>query len=286
MDSNIPISPELVADSDAHLFSAILKSYLRELPVPFLGREDSAIYHKWIEAANMTSTQDRIEEICNIINGFPPEIALNIQYLVKFLFELSSKAEETKMTPHNISICLGPTILWNDRSSLNEQGNIERIIGIVATLIESYNEVFPKDLYWEDYEDSEVEQLFRDSMEVQHKEFDSSFQFRKRMGTGISNRQNKAISYGNFTPTSPLYRTSMADEVIQAPTLNITTAITDTTNTSTLKPVSDSSPSPNQKKKGYGTSFKTKFLSKMQNINSPKAIEEKDADAIEKHSIE
>jgi hypothetical protein len=126
LDSNIPISAELIADSDAHLFSSLLKSYLRELPVPFLGRKDSTIYHSWLQAATLASNQERVDEICNIINNLPADITLNIQYLVKFLSELSSKAEETKMTPHNIAICLGPTILWNDRSSLNEQGNIER----------------------------------------------------------------------------------------------------------------------------------------------------------------
>ena len=94
MDSNIPITADLVADSDAHLFSALLKSYLRELPVPFLGREDKSIYDKWIEVANLSSSQQRVDGIREILSSFPENVTLNIQYLVKFLSELSIKAKE------------------------------------------------------------------------------------------------------------------------------------------------------------------------------------------------
>ena len=85
MDSNIPITADLVADSDAHLFSALLKSYLRELPVPFLGREDKSIYDKWIEVANLSSSQQRVDGIREILSSFPENVSLNIQYLVKFI---------------------------------------------------------------------------------------------------------------------------------------------------------------------------------------------------------
>ena len=142
MDSNIPLSAELISDSDAHLFSALLKSYLRELPVPFLGGKDAETYHKWIQTASFTSSQERVDGIRNILDELPKGISLNIQYLVKFCSELSIEAKQNKMTPHNISICLGPTILWHDRSSLNEQSNLERVIGIVSTLIESYDKIF------------------------------------------------------------------------------------------------------------------------------------------------
>ena len=288
MDSNIPISAELIADSDAHLFAALLKSYLRELPIPFLGGKDSTVYHKWLHAATLASTQERVDEIRNIINSFSVDITLNIQYLVKFLSELSSKAEETKMTPHNIAICLGPTILWNDRSSLTEQGHIERIIAIVGTFVESYTEIFPKDLDWKDYEDAEVEQLFSDSIEFQNKETDNSFQYRNnKKGNDNANRQSKELSVnGNLTTTTS--RTSVVVDTTQAPIVNITSSTT-TITSQPSKSVSESSPSPNRQRRSYGASFKTKFLSKMQNINSPlssKTIEERDDEADEKRSME
>ena len=89
LDAGIPLSAELINESDSHLFSALLKSYLRELPVPFLGRKDPAVYNKWLEAAALTTNTQRIPEIRNIINNLPAEIQLNIQYVVKFLTMLS-----------------------------------------------------------------------------------------------------------------------------------------------------------------------------------------------------
>ena len=271
LDSNIPLSAELISDSDAHLFSALLKSYLRELPVPFLGK-DASVYDKWIQAAGLQSTEEKLTAIRNIICDFTPQLSLNIQYLVKFLFELSIKAKETKMTPHNISICLGPTILWNDRSSLNEQANIEKIIGIVAVLIESYNKIFPQDLEWMDFEDADVNHLFEEGEDYQPEEEESSPQC----------RVNKVSPNGNFTSN----RVSMSIETTLPPGINIETS----SNMSTTSSPTKSERSPIGVRKGTGASFKTKFLTKMQNMSSPltpQAIkEERSTNDDEKPTIE
>ena len=276
LDSNIPITADLIAESDAHLFSALLKSYLRELPIPFLGREDRSVYDKWIEVASSTSSVQRVDGIRNILTIFPENVSLNIQYLVKFLSELSIKAKETKMTPHNISICLGPTILWNDRSSLNEQGNIERIIGIVATLIESYDQIFKKDIDWHDYEDTEVEQLFDDGNEYQNQEKED-----------IATKRHSKDNYlsGNSTSSN---RSSV--EFVLPPAINVQTSNGNVPCASpTSKTMIDNS-SPNRTRRGkFGASFKEKFVTKMQNISSPlasKPIEERDDDTDEKRTIE
>ena len=43
IDANIGFQ-EILDDGDSHLHSALLKSYLRELPEPLLGRKNSAVY--------------------------------------------------------------------------------------------------------------------------------------------------------------------------------------------------------------------------------------------------
>ena len=89
---------------------------------------------------------------------------------------LSSRSHETKMTPHNIAICLGPTLLWTDTPSLNEQNNIERIIDVVGTLIESYKEIFLEDFDWNTYEDPEMERLFQVVRNMQSKDVNGKFE--------------------------------------------------------------------------------------------------------------
>jgi hypothetical protein len=69
-----------------------------------------------------------------------------VQYVIKFLSELSTKSEQTKMTQRNIAIVLAPTLLkpGGDRGPLPEHS--ENIIGVVDTLIKSYKRIFPLDI--------------------------------------------------------------------------------------------------------------------------------------------
>lgn len=75
---------ELLADGDSHLHSALLKSYLRELPEPLLGRRSSDVYNMWCETAVLREGPGRIKEIQRILKeNLPNKVVVNIQYLVK-----------------------------------------------------------------------------------------------------------------------------------------------------------------------------------------------------------
>ena len=59
----------------------------------------------------------------------PPNVILNIQYMFKFLSKLTAKSKLNKMTPGNLGIVLGPTLLRRSiASSVLEQCNIDRVI--------------------------------------------------------------------------------------------------------------------------------------------------------------
>jgi len=83
IDANIEFK-DLLVDGDPHLHSALLKSYLRELPEPLLGRKSSAVYQMWCDAALLRDPTTRIKEITRILHQeLPPRVVINIQYLVK-----------------------------------------------------------------------------------------------------------------------------------------------------------------------------------------------------------
>ena len=83
-----------------------------------------------------------------------------MHWTFQFLHELSKNSETTKMTPFNIAIVLGPTLLWSkSASSMSEQNNIERVISIVTTLIDNYKTIFPVDLEWSHFEDEDLKQV-------------------------------------------------------------------------------------------------------------------------------
>lgn len=276
LDSNISVY-NLLADSDSHLLSALLKSYLRELPTPLLlppceigpsgdhrasSGGTSGVYNRWIEASQVQSQYDRLLIIRQIVREeLPPRVSLNVQFLVKFLAELSKMSRETKMTPHNIAIVLGPTLLWNSLSRsgsrqqiLDEQSNIERVIAVVGFLIESYSEVFSADFEWDDYRDPELEDMLeridreqRSSSDCEDTRSIESTSHGHHSSNSVSNSSSSSCS--NSGAQQLPRPTSSPSQLLFLPP--------------SPKDGGDGSPSPNHKRKA---SFRSKFLSK---INSP-----------------
>ena len=59
LDSHQPIG-DILLDGDVHLHSALLKSYLRELPVPLLGK--GVIFQKWMDASLLREQEKRVRQ--------------------------------------------------------------------------------------------------------------------------------------------------------------------------------------------------------------------------------
>jgi hypothetical protein len=144
IDSHQPLE-ELLSDSDAHLHSALLKSYLRELPISLLG--DDQAYARWIRASTVKNSEERLTEFASILSqNLSSEARKNVQYVIRFLSELSTKCETTKMTLRNIAIVLAPTLLRATSDKGPQLEHSENIIGVLDTLIKCYGRLFPTDI--------------------------------------------------------------------------------------------------------------------------------------------
>jgi len=155
LDAGLEFIP-LLQDCDCHFYAAFLKSYLRELPVPLLGRKQDTVYDRWIRVSELETHEAQIREIRYILKEeLPSNVVLNIQYMFKFLSKLTAKCKLNKMTPGNLGIVLGPTLLrrCSVASSVLEQCNIERVIKVIAIIVENYNEIFPVDISWKQYDE-------------------------------------------------------------------------------------------------------------------------------------
>ena len=137
------------------MHAALLKSYLRELPIPLLGRKQDHVHDRWIAVTKLNSDTEKIREIRYILKEeLPSPVVVNIQYLVKFLAEITRKSKANKMTPANLGIVLGPTLLWRSGGgALDEHTNIDRVIKVIAFLIERYDDIFPVDISWSQYDE-------------------------------------------------------------------------------------------------------------------------------------
>ena len=124
---------EFLKSDDVHFFASMLKCYLRELPLPLLGssRNGSEFYKRWIHVPQLPTKDDKITKIRYILKELNDDVHSNIQFLFEFLADLTKKSDRNKMTPSNLAIVIGPSVLWDweeqnsqkDLIAVNEVGD-------------------------------------------------------------------------------------------------------------------------------------------------------------------
>ena len=111
--------------ADHHLLTATIKSYLRELPEPLFGAE---LYPDWLEAGRLDDNSERFDLVWNLLQheALPRENYRNIQYLFRFLHEVSKLEERNKMSPSNLAIVITPNVVSNESDISSISGDISR----------------------------------------------------------------------------------------------------------------------------------------------------------------
>ncbi|XP_039879097.1 rho GTPase-activating protein 17a isoform X5 [Simochromis diagramma] len=132
--------------SDPHAVAGALKSYLRELPEPLMTFQ---LYDEWIQASSVSDPDKRLQALWVVCDKLPKNNKNNLRYLVKFLAKLAQESELNKMTPSNISIVLGPNLLWaKTEGSLAEMAAATsvHVVAIVEPIIQHADWFFPEDV--------------------------------------------------------------------------------------------------------------------------------------------
>jgi len=130
---------------DHHVLTAIIKSYLRELPEPLMGAE---LYSDWCEAGKLEG-EDKFDAIWNLLQheSLPRENYRNIQYLFKFLHEVTNYSDVNKMTASNLSIVITPNVMW-ECDVLHDTMDVtmgNSLAQVVETIILQYDWFFQND---------------------------------------------------------------------------------------------------------------------------------------------
>ncbi|XP_038130036.1 rho GTPase-activating protein 17a isoform X4 [Cyprinodon tularosa] len=132
--------------SDPHAVAGALKSYLRELPEPLMTYQ---LYDEWIQASSVSDPDKRLQALWMVCDKLPKNNKNNLRYLVKFLAKLAQESEVNKMTPSNISIVLGPNLLWaKTEGSLAEMAAATsvHVVAIIEPIIQHADWFFPEDI--------------------------------------------------------------------------------------------------------------------------------------------
>ncbi|XP_074161208.1 rho GTPase-activating protein 45 isoform X5 [Sminthopsis crassicaudata] len=173
---------ELVELSQAspHDISNVLKLYLRQLPEPILSFR---LYHELMGLAKESlqaeaeakasrgraesdrdkeqDTEAMISRLRDLLKELPPENKATLKYLIRHLRRIVEVEQDNKMTPGNLGIVFGPTLLrprpTEATVSLSSLVDYPHQARIVETLISYYNVIFeiPAEEAQEESPDSE-----------------------------------------------------------------------------------------------------------------------------------
>ncbi|XP_063337594.1 rho GTPase-activating protein 17a isoform X7 [Pelmatolapia mariae] len=196
--------------SDPHAVAGALKSYLRELPEPLMTFQ---LYDEWIQASSVSDPDKRLQALWVVCDKLPKNNKNNLRYLVKFLAKLAQESELNKMTPSNISIVLGPNLLWaKTEGSLAEMAAATsvHVVAIVEPIIQHADWFFPEDVEFN------VSGMFvmptPASNHNNHLDYDSGTIERKRPGSMVGpendtgRKDNPKLRDSTSTPTPGLQR--------------------------------------------------------------------------------
>lgn len=148
--------------SQIHVFTGLIKKFLRELPNPLLGC--NAEYSKWIEISKLVTTQcvsDLIVSITDILNCLPsPNVTLVLDIL-QLASLISEKSSVNLMDVDNLSRVIGPNLLW-DHSILDPLLSTEHIFlvnSLTAFMITHVDLLTPDPETESDSDDSDLESI-------------------------------------------------------------------------------------------------------------------------------
>ncbi|KAK5622966.1 Rho GTPase-activating protein 17 [Crenichthys baileyi] len=180
--------------SDPHAVAGALKSYLRELPEPLMTYQ---LYDEWIQASSVSDPDKRLQALWVVCDQLPKNNKNNLRYLVKFLAKLAQDSEANKMTPSNISIVLGPNLLWaKTEGSLAEMAAATsvHVVAIIEPIIQHADWFFPEDV---EFNVSGMFVMPTPASNHNHPDYDCSTIERKRPGSMVGPENDAARKDNN-----------------------------------------------------------------------------------------
>jgi len=123
---------------DVNAIAGLFKAWLRELPDPLLTFK---LYNNWIEAAKMEG-KDKISALKAQLNLLPPINKFVMHTLCGLLVKIAAKGNINKMHPMNLSIVIGPNILYKQNADSYDTSDLKYGYDLVQLFIDQYNEIF------------------------------------------------------------------------------------------------------------------------------------------------
>lgn len=126
-------------DWDEKTITSALKFYLRSLSEPLM---TYSLHRHLISAAKADNLDFRLSEIHTLVYKLPEKNREMLELLIKHLVNVCSHSEDNLMTPSNMAVIFGPTLMRAQEETVAAMLDIKFQNIVVEILIEEYKKIF------------------------------------------------------------------------------------------------------------------------------------------------
>lgn len=127
------------SDWDDKTITSALKFYLRSLSEPLMTHD---LHRELMNAAKSDNLDFRLSEIHSLIYKLPEKNREMLEMLIRHLVNVCSHSEENRMTPSNMAVIFGPTLMRAKEETVAAMLDIKFQNIVVEIMIEDYKKIF------------------------------------------------------------------------------------------------------------------------------------------------
>lgn len=124
--------------NDISAVTSALKNYFRQLPNPLFTYE---LHEAFINSSALPQDQARIEAVERLVHQLPTVHFETLAALMRHLHRVHLASEENKMTPQNLGVVFGPTLL-RSQNPARQFSDMPGMAKIVEVMVENTNVIF------------------------------------------------------------------------------------------------------------------------------------------------
>ncbi|XP_060926060.1 rho GTPase-activating protein 15 [Limanda limanda] len=124
---------------DIHVITGALKLFFRELPEPLV---PYGFFTDIVETVKMSDYMDKVDRLKCLLLNLPPPNHDTLLFMCRHLRRVLETSDSNRMTPQNIGIVFGPTLMRPERDNGNMAVNMVYQNQAVELILSEYDHIF------------------------------------------------------------------------------------------------------------------------------------------------
>lgn len=129
----------IAKDTDVHVVTGTLKYFLRELEQPLILLSCNQLLRAIL---GLKTPKEKVIGFRKLIEGLPKENAATLQFILKYLYQISCNSAVNLMTTQNLAVVFGPCLIRSEPGTASFQ-DADLQLNSVNSMVEQYPAIFP-----------------------------------------------------------------------------------------------------------------------------------------------